>query len=66
MNAVLTIEHAVSKLSRDELAQFRLWFQAFDADNWDQQFEADVAAGRIDELANEALSDLRQGRCTDL
>jgi hypothetical protein len=38
-----------------ELAKFREWFMAFDAENWDKQIEADVAAGRLDALADEAL-----------
>ena len=33
---------------------------------WDKQFEEDVAAERLDALADEALKDLRDGRCTDL
>lgn len=66
MNTVHEIENAVSKLSREELSLFRSWFQEFDADAWDQQFEADVRAGRLDALAEEALRDLREGRCTDL
>ena len=66
MNSVSEIEGAVKKLSRDELAAFRDWFQEFDAEAWDKQFEADVAAGRLDALADEALRDLREGRCTDL
>ena len=66
MNSVSEIEGAVKKLSRDELSAFRDWFQEFDAEAWDKQFEADVSAGRLDALAEEALRDLREGRCTDL
>ncbi len=66
MNLVSEIEIAVKKLSRDELSAFRDWFQEFDAEAWDKQFETDVAAGRLDALAEEALLDLREGRCTDL
>jgi hypothetical protein len=66
MNTVQEIESAVTKLSREELAAFRDWFQEFDADAWDKQFEADVAAGRLDALAEEALRDLHEGRCTEL
>ena len=66
MNLVSEIEVAIKKLSRDELSAFRDWFQEFDAEAWDKQFEADVAAGRLDALAEEALRDLREGRCTDL
>jgi len=60
------IERAVSQLSDEDLAKFRTWFTEFDAANWDRQFETDVAAGRLDALADKALQDLRQGKCTDL
>ena len=66
MNLVSEIEVAVKKISRDELSAFRDWFQEFDAEAWDKQFETDVSAGRLDALAEEALRDLREGRCTDL
>jgi hypothetical protein len=66
MNTVQEIAAAISKLSRAELAAFRAWFAEFDANAWDRQLEEDVAAGRLDALAGEALRDLREGRCTDL
>ena len=66
MSTVREIEAAVSKLSRQELLVFRDWFSEFDAVAWDKQFEADVAAGHLDALADEAVRDLREGRCRDL
>ncbi len=45
---------------------FRKWFQDFDAEAWDRQFKADAKGGRLDSLAEEALADLREGRCRDL
>jgi len=66
MGTVLEIESAISKLSREELSALRTWFKDFDAAAWDKQFEEDVKAGRLDALAEEALRDLREGRCTDL
>lgn len=59
---LLEIETAVSQLSPAQLADFRTWFAEFEAQRWDQQLEADVAAGRLDALADEALQDLRKGR----
>jgi hypothetical protein len=47
------------------LAAVRDWFTEFDAAEWDRQFERDVAAGRLDALADEALTDLDNGRRTD-
>ena len=50
-----------SQLSQEDLAKFRTWFAEFDAADWDRQFEADVAEGRLDALAEKALKDLRKG-----
>jgi hypothetical protein len=66
MSSVHEIETAVSKLSRQELLAFRDWFSGFDAAAWDKQFEEDVAAGHLDALADEAIRDLREGRCREL
>lgn len=66
MSTVIEIENAVQKLSRGDLSKFREWFLGFDAAAWDKQLEEDVSAGRLDALADEALHDLREGRCTDL
>ena len=60
------LKEAVLQFSPSDLASFRAWFNELDADIWDKQFEADVTAGRVDALANEALQDLHQERCTDL
>ncbi|NJK73561.1 MAG: hypothetical protein HC849_16905 [Oscillatoriales cyanobacterium RU_3_3] len=66
MSNLQEIESAIGKLSANELAAFRVWFAEFDAKIWDRQFEEDVAAGRLDNLAQRALQHLREGRCTDL
>jgi len=66
MSTVAEIEAAISRLSRQDLVAFRDWFKEFDAEAWDRQFEEDVKAGKFDALADEALRDLREGRCTDL
>lgn len=66
MSSLQEIESAISNLSADELAAFRVWFAEFDAEIWDRQFEEDVATGRLDKLAERALQHLREGRCTDL
>ena len=66
MTTVKEIESAVRELSRQELHAFRNWFDEFDAEAWDRQLEEDVAAGRLDNLADEALADLKAGLCTEL
>jgi hypothetical protein len=66
MSTVQEIQEAVSQLPKEDLAALRLWFAEFDVILWDRQLETDAAAGRLDEFAEEALQDLREGRCTDL
>jgi hypothetical protein len=51
------IEQEVARLTPDQLAQFRAWFEEFDADAWDRQIEQDASAGKLDSLAQGALSE---------
>jgi hypothetical protein len=66
MSTIRDIEKAVRELTPEELTEFRRWFAEFDAAAWDAQLEADARAGRLDALADEALDDLKHGRCSDL
>ncbi|MCI0360246.1 MAG: hypothetical protein L0211_17350 [Planctomycetaceae bacterium] len=66
MSTVQDIEQAIRRLPPQDLAALRAWFAEFDAEVWDRQLEADVKAGRLDALAEEALRSLKAGQCTDL
>jgi hypothetical protein len=60
------IEKAVAGLSPDQFAQFRDWFERFDAARFDQKIERDAAAGKLDGLAEQAIDDFRKGRAREL
>jgi hypothetical protein len=66
MATVDDIKEAVSKLTPGELARFRAWFEAFEEARFDQKIERDAEAGRLDELAEQALTDFRQGRAREI
>jgi hypothetical protein len=66
MSTIQDIESAVSQLPLEQYRRFREWFEAFEAEAWDRQFEADVAAGKLDRLAQQAIEHFRAGRCTEL
>ena len=66
MTRIEEIETAVTQLEVQDLARFRDWFLRYDADAWDRQIEEDVAAGRLDAAASEAIQDFRAGRCRRL
>ncbi len=66
MGKLEQIEGAIRALSEAELEKFRRWFAEFDAARWDRQLEGDVAAGRLDKLAERALAEHTAGRTTPL
>jgi len=61
MTKIQKIEKEVKSLSPKELAEFRDWFQEFDASAWDAQLEADTRSGKLDRLAEEALAEHGRG-----
>lgn len=66
MSTIEEIESAVEKLNKEELTSFRNWFAQHDAAQWDAQFESDVASGKLDSLAAEAIADFEAGRTSEL
>lgn len=66
MSKVEAVENAVQYLSREELAAFREWFMSFDGEAWDRQIEADAKAGKLDALADKALTAHRHGASREL
>ena len=56
----------MSNLTPNELAQFRAWFDEFDASQWDRQFEEHVKSGKLDSLAEKAIGDFKKHKYKDL
>ncbi len=61
MTKIEKIEQEIQRLTPSELAAFREWFHRYDADAWDRQIERDIAAGKLDKLAEEAHADNAAG-----
>lgn len=61
MGQVEQIESQVAALTPPELQAFRAWFAEFDAAQWDSQLEEGIAAGKLDDFANEALAQYKSG-----
>jgi hypothetical protein len=66
MGTVQEVEKAVSKLSPQELARFRAWFEQFDAEVWDKQFENDAKSGKLDIIADKAIAEYKAGKAKEL
>jgi hypothetical protein len=57
MSTLEQIEAAILTLPSDELLRLKLWFADMDYQRWDEQLEQDVADGKLDELAAEAIAE---------
>lgn len=66
MSTIEDIEKAIERLAPRELAQFRAWFETFEAARFDEAIARDADAGKLDTLAKEALADHRAGRSREL
>jgi hypothetical protein len=66
MTSVKELKKAVSQLSPSKLSEFRQWYEKFDAKLWDEQFENDVKAGKLDAIANEAIENYKKGNFKEL
>jgi hypothetical protein len=66
MTTAEDIEKAIEQLDPRELARFRVWYEAFEADRFDAAIERDAHAGKLDALAEEALAAHRAGLSRDL
>jgi hypothetical protein len=66
MTTAEDIEKAIEQLPPKELARFRAWFDAFDADRFDAAIERDARDGRLDSFAEEAVATHRAGQSRDL
>lgn len=62
MGNVEDIARQIQALSPEELAQFRAWYLAFDLAASDPQLEADIQAGKVDPLVQDALRDHNVGK----
>ena len=62
MSSVEKLENEVASLPQQQLAEFRAWFERFDADAWDKQFEQDAKSGKLDAIAERAITDFKEGR----
>jgi hypothetical protein len=62
MTTVEDIEKAATKLTPEQLARFRAWFEDYDARLFDEKIERDAKAGKLDKLAREARANHKAGR----
>lgn len=60
------LEKEVRSLFTGEFGASTRWLGEYAAKRWDEQFERDVAAGKLEKLGGKADSSFAAGECTEL
>jgi hypothetical protein len=63
MSNLEPIEAAILSLPSNEFERLRYWFFDLDYERWDEQIEQDIADGKLEALAEEAIAEFEAGHC---
>ena len=62
MTKVTELQRAILGLSETEYGELVRWLRDQDWERWEQEFDRDVRAGKLDSLADEALEAKAKGQ----
>ncbi len=66
MSTLEQIEAAILTLPSHEFQRLRQWLFDVDYDRWDEQLEQDIADGKLEALAEEAIVEFKAGHCREI
>ncbi|MBW4635324.1 MAG: hypothetical protein KME30_26555 [Iphinoe sp. HA4291-MV1] len=66
MSNLEQIESAILSLPSNDFEKLRQWFFDLDYQRWDEQLERDIADGRLESLAQEAIAEFQAGHCREI
>lgn len=66
VSTLAEIEDAIEKLPNEQLFQLTDWISERFSGAWDRQIEQDIVAGKLDDLAAEAIAEHRAGQSLPL
>lgn len=66
MLSLSELEKTITALSPADLQKFSQWFWQFENERWDIKIETDVSENKLSSLAEEALTDYKNGKATEL
>ncbi|MEK0180451.1 MULTISPECIES: hypothetical protein [Microcoleus] len=61
MLTIEQIENAILQLPPNKIGELLEWFLNLDYQRWDVQLDRDIAEGKLDALAAEAIADFESG-----
>ncbi len=66
MSNLKQIEAAILSLPSTEFETLRRWFLDLDYERWDDQIEQDIADGKLEIFAQEAIDQFASGHCRQI
>ena len=66
MLTIEQIEKAILQLPPNKIRELLEWFMNLDYQRWDVQLEKDIAEGKLDALAAEAIADFEIGNYREI
>lgn len=66
MTTAAEVQKAITGLPKSEYDKLIRWLQEYDWEKWEEEFEEDARAGRLDALAARALEAKAKGELKDL
>lgn len=66
MSTIEQIEAAILTLPPEQFQRLRQWILDIDYQRWDEQLEQDIADGKLEALAEEAIAEFKAGHCREL
>jgi hypothetical protein len=66
VSTVTEIKAAFEQLPEKDARELANWVQRVMDDRWDRQIDDDIAAGKLDKVAEEAMAHYRAGRVKPL
>jgi hypothetical protein len=66
MSTRFELQSEIEQLPKNEIRALSQWLQKYLDEEWDQQIEADLAAGKLDLLIAKAESDMASNNVRDL
>jgi hypothetical protein len=66
MSTIEQIEAAILTLPPEQFQRLRQWILYVDYQHWDEQLEQDIADGKLEALAEEAIAEFKAGHCREL
>ncbi len=66
MSTIEQIETAILTLPLNDFEKLRQWFFDLNYQRWDEQIEQDIADGKLEIFAQDAIAEFKAGNCREI